>query len=77
MKISQYKLNAKGLDFAYTLMIKLLKMYKKLPSTTQISVELLLQMFDTFVVYEIGPIMKKVMSFITENYRRLSDKRKV
>lgn len=72
MKISQYQFNKKGLDFAYTLLINLLKFFKKMPEDYKIDVELLLFMFDTFVVYEIGPVMKKVMGFISEVYKRLS-----
>lgn len=34
-------------------------------------------MFDVFVVYEIGPIMKKVMAFIAEVYKRLETEEKV
>lgn len=71
MKISQYKFNQKGLDFAYTFLIKILKFFKRLPHDTKVDVDLLLEMFDIFVVYEIGPIMKKVMNFINENYKRL------
>lgn len=77
MKISQYKFNQKGLDFAYTFLIKILKLFKKLPNDTRVNVELLLEMFDIFVVYEIGPIMKKVMTFINENYKRLVYEEKI
>lgn len=51
MKISQYKYNQKGLDFAYTFMIKILKLFKKLPQSTRVDTDLLLEMFDIFVVY--------------------------
>ena len=77
MKISQYKFNQKGLDFAYTFLIKILKLFKKLPNDTRVNVELLLEMYDIFVVYEIGPIMKKVMNFINENYKRLVYEEKI
>ena len=36
MKISQYKFNQKGLDFAYTFLIKILKLFKKLPNETRV-----------------------------------------
>ncbi len=65
MKISQYQYNKKGLDFGYNYIIHLLKMFKKMPADYKISVELLLEMFDVFVVYEIGPIMKKLVAFIS------------
>jgi hypothetical protein len=64
MKISQYQFNMKGLDFGYTFLIKVLKLFKKMPVNAKVDPELLLEMFDVFVVYEIGPIMKKVMAFI-------------
>lgn len=64
MKISQYQFNQKGLDFGYTFLIKVLKLFKKMPVDAKVDPELLLEMFDVFVVYEIGPIMKKVMAFI-------------
>jgi hypothetical protein len=74
MKISQYQFNQKGLDFAYTYLIKILKLFKKMPLDAKIDPELLLEMFDVFVVHEIGPIMKKVMAFIVEVYKRLEIK---
>lgn len=70
MKISQYQFNKKGLDFGYTFLIKVLKLFKKMPVDAKVDVDLLLDMFDVFVVYEIGPIMKKVMGFINEVYKR-------
>lgn len=65
MKISQYQFNKKGIDFAYTFLIKVLKLFKKMPSHAKVHIHLLMEMFDVFVVYELGPIMKKVMSFIS------------
>jgi len=65
MKISQYQFNQKGLDFGYTFLIKVLKLFKKMPVDARVDAELLLEMFDVFIVYEIGPIMKKVMAFIS------------
>ena len=71
MKISQYQFNQKGLDFGYTFLIKVLKLFKKMPADAKVQVELLFEMFDVFVVYEIGPIMKKIMAFIGEVYKRI------
>lgn len=65
MKISQYQFNQKGLDFGYTFLIKVLKLFKKMPVDARVDAELLLEMFDVFIVYEIGPVMKKVMAFIS------------
>ncbi len=70
MKISQYQFNQKGLDFGYTFLIKVLKLFKKMPADVKVDPELLLEMFEVFVVYEIGPIMKKTMAFIVEVYKR-------
>ncbi len=50
MKISQYQFNKKGLDFAYTFLIKILKLFKKMPADARVDVQLLLEMFDVFVV---------------------------
>jgi hypothetical protein len=42
-----------------------------------ISVELLLEMVDVFVVFEAGPIMRKTFAFIQDNEKRLSNPQKV
>jgi hypothetical protein len=45
IKISQYQFEYKGLDFAYTFLISILKQFKKMPNDYTIDVSLLLQMF--------------------------------
>ncbi len=37
-----------------------------------IPVDLMLKMFDTFVIYESGPISKQVLTLLNEGYRRLT-----
>jgi len=50
-KISNYQFNKKGTDFGYILMINLMKVFKNLPIKYSTSVDLLLDMFDVFVIY--------------------------
>jgi hypothetical protein len=42
MKISHYEFNQKGLDFGYTFLIKVLKIFKKMPVNLKVDPELLL-----------------------------------
>jgi hypothetical protein len=37
----------------------------------------MLSLFDTFVVYEAGPISKKTFAFLQETYKRLTNLQKV
>lgn len=32
----------------------------------------MLEIFDVFVVFEVGPIMRKTFAFLQDNYKRLS-----
>ena len=50
---------------------------RKFPVEMHISVELMLEMFDIFVVFETGPIMKRAFAFLQDNYKRLSHPQKV
>jgi hypothetical protein len=49
---------------------------KKFNQEQLMPVDLLLQLFDTMVVYESGPIMKKTFSFLQENYKKLTNLQK-
>lgn len=49
--ISDYELGKKGLDFAYVYLSNLIKIFKRVPSEFTISVDLMLELFDTFIVY--------------------------
>ena len=44
-------MNYKGLDFGYTLIIALYKMFRKLNNDYKINVKLMFMLFDTFIVY--------------------------
>ena len=77
IKISQYEFNHKGIDFAYTYILHLMTLTRKFPNEMHVSVELMLEMFDTFVVFEEGPIMRKTFAFLQDNYKRLSNPQKV
>jgi hypothetical protein len=51
ISISEYALGKKGLDFAYIYLLNLIKLFKKMPSDFTLSVDLMLELYDTFVVY--------------------------
>lgn len=71
IKINDYPLNHKGLDFTYILMINLMKMFRKLPTSYTVHVNTMFTLFDTFVVYECGPIKNQTSLLLTELYKRL------
>ena len=71
--INNYQFNKKGIDFAYTYVMFLMNINKKFPTALHISVDLMLGLFDVFVVYEDGPIMKAACAYLQENYGRLSN----
>lgn len=73
LKISNYEFNHKGIDFAYTYAIHLMNFNRKYQIELRISVDLALQLFDTFVVFEIGPIAKKAFAFLQETYKRFTN----
>lgn len=50
---------------------------RKFPSEMHISVDLMLELFDILVVFEIGPIMRKTFAFLQDNYKRLAHPQKV
>ena len=62
----------KGLDFAYTLMINLMKMFRKLPGNMKVSVKEMSSLFNTFIIYESGPIMSITASTLNEIYQRIT-----
>ena len=72
IRINEYQFEYKGLDFAYTFLIHLIKLFKKLPSNFTISVGDMFALFETFVVYESGPIMNYTASILNDLYKRLS-----
>lgn len=72
IKINDFVLNYKGLDFAYILMITLYKMFRKLPVTCNVDVKLMFMLFDAFIVYEHGPIKNQTTSILIELYNRLN-----
>lgn len=39
----------------------------------RVSVDLALRIFETFVVFEIGPIAKKAFAFLQETYKRFTN----
>ena len=43
MKIANYQFGSKGLDFAYTLLVNLLKLFRKTPANYKIQVKLILR----------------------------------
>lgn len=51
MKISNYEFNKKGIDFAYTYLICVMNLNRKFSTELKVSVDLMLQLFDNFVVY--------------------------
>ena len=73
LKISNYELNRKGIDFAYTYAIHLMNFNRKYQTELRISLDLALRLFNTFVVYEIGPISKKTFSFLQETFKRFTN----
>lgn len=46
---------------------------RKYQTELRISLDLALKLFNTFVVYEIGPIAKKTFSFLQETYKRFTN----
>lgn len=64
IKINDFVLNYKGLDFAYIFSITLYKMFRKLPINMQVDVNLMFTLFDTFIVYECGPIKNQTASIL-------------
>lgn len=46
---------------------------RKYQQELRLSVDLALHIFDTFVVWEAGPIAKKAFSFLQETYRRFTN----
>lgn len=76
IKLSNYEFNRKGLDFAYTYLILLMGLNRKFPPNLQAKPELLLSLFDTFVVQEAGPVNRKTFAFLQDTYRRLTNLQK-
>lgn len=66
----------KGLDFAYLLMIRLMRMFRKLPSNYKIDVKTMISLFDSFVVHQCGPIKNQTCALLIELYTRLSKEEK-
>ena len=58
-------------------MINLIKLFKKLPQEENVSVKLMHVLFDTFVLYEHGPIMTQTSSLLIELYKRLRQEDKI
>ena len=73
LKISNYELNRKGIDFAYTYAIHLMNFNRKYQTELRISLDLALKLFNTVVIYEIGPIAKKAFSFLQETFKRFTN----
>ena len=57
-------------------MISLIKFFKKVAQERVTGVELMLEMFDCFIVYEEGPIMSYVLSLLGDLYGRLTNQQK-
>lgn len=76
IRINDYAMNYKGLDFAYILMINLIKLYKKLPVSYKAEVKIMLTLFETFIAYESGPIKSQTSSLLIELFNRLSPSEK-
>lgn len=73
LKISSYELNHKGIDFAYTYVLYLMNFNRKYQIELRVSVDLALQIFETFVVFEIGPIAKKAFAFLQDTFKRFTN----
>lgn len=65
IKINDYVLNQKGLDFAYIMMITFMKIFRKLPSNYTVDTKLMFNMFDSFILYEYGPIATQTSLLLT------------
>lgn len=76
IRISDYDFGYKGVDFAFTLMIHLIKLFRKLPQEESIDIGLMFTLFDNFVIYESGPIMNQTSSLLLELYNKLSNSSK-
>ena len=72
IKLNDYSLNYKGLDFVYTFMIGLMKIYRKLNIEKPANIEDLFLLFDNFVIYEHGPIMNSTVITLIDMYTRLT-----
>lgn len=51
IKIGDYGMGEKGLDFGYNFVIVLYRVWKKLAMQTQIGIDVMIVLFDSFVVY--------------------------
>jgi hypothetical protein len=51
VKINDFPLNYKGLDFAYIMMITLMKIFRKLHNNYIVHVDTMLKLFDSFILY--------------------------
>lgn len=51
MKIGNYEFNKKGIDFAYSYLILIMNLNKKFSVNMKIPVDLMIDLFNSFVVY--------------------------
>ncbi len=65
-------MNYKGLDFGYTFIISLYKIFRKLTTDFKVNVKLMFMLFDAFIVYGCGPIKNQTAILLTQLYSRLT-----
>ena len=54
-------------------MINLIKLFKKLPQEENVDIRIMQVLFDTFVLYECGPIQNQTSALLIELYKRLNN----
>jgi hypothetical protein len=64
IKINDFGMNYKGLDFAYLMMITLMKIFRKFHSGYVVDVVVMLKLFDSFIIYEYGPIKNQTSALL-------------
>jgi hypothetical protein len=72
VKVNDFALGYKGLDFAYIMMITLMKIFRKLHNNYVMDVDIMLKLFDSFILYEYGPIKNQTSALLIELYLRLT-----
>jgi hypothetical protein len=64
VKINDFPFNYKGLDFAYIMMLTLMKIFRKLHTNHVVDVDIMLKLFDSFILYEYGPIKNQTSALL-------------